>query len=263
MTHSGIMLKISNLTKYFYPSIPIKQLLRLDFSKPQPVKALNNVSFDLQKGSVLGILGLNGAGKTTLLKVISSLVLPDSGSVIVGGLDPEKDDLQIKAMLGLVSSEERSFYWRLTGRQNLELFACLHGLSKNDSQKKIGELFQTFGITYADKRFDSYSTGMKRKFELMRALLHSPDLLLLDEPTKSLDLRSSMELRGSIKLMRKENKTIVIATHDIQEAKDLCDTFLILKEGTVYGFGTLEELRRSFSMPGAGIEDIYRNVVTT
>jgi ABC-type multidrug transport system ATPase subunit len=255
------MLKISNLTKCFYPTIPFAQLLQFKFGKPQPVRALNNVSFELQKGSVLGVLGLNGAGKTTLLKVISSLVLPDSGSILVDGFDVEKNDLNIKAMLGLASSEERSFYWRLTGRQNLELFACLHGLSRNNSQKRIDELFNTFGITYADKRFDSYSTGMKRKFELMRALLHSPELLLLDEPTKSLDLRSTMELRESVKLMIKENKTIVIATHDIQEAKDLCDTFLILKEGAVYGFGTLEELRKISNMPGADIEDIYRNVI--
>jgi ABC-type multidrug transport system ATPase subunit len=255
------MIKIHNLTKNFYPPFSLAQLLRLGLNRPQPVRALGNVSFEVKRAQALGILGLNGAGKTTLLKIISTLILPDTGSVRINGYSVGTDDLEIKSLIGLASSEERSFYWRLTGRQNLEFFACLHGISKKKTRKKIDELFETFRIDYQDKRFDSYSTGMKRKFELLRVLVHDPSILLLDEPTKSLDMRSTVELRSLLKGMIKERRTIILATHDIEEVKDLCDTFMILKKGSVYGFGTLEELRKKLNSPQASLNEIYLEAI--
>lgn len=251
------IVEAKNITKDFIPPLSLHRILKSGLGRSGATRALDDISFSLESGGSLCVLGPNGAGKTTLLKIISTLVLPDKGSVVVGGHDVEKNDLAVRSMVGLASSDERSFYWRLTGRQNLEFFASLHGLSRKEARKKIDGLFGAFRVNYEDKRFDSYSTGMKRKFELMRALIHDPALLLLDEPAKSLDMMSSRELMDLVKKMSKEGKTVILATHDIAEAEELCDTFLILREGALCGYGTLEDLGKKTGLPGAGLGEIY------
>ena len=168
----------------------------INFKKNIPVQALKDISLEFYQGKITGILGPNGAGKTTLLKCISTLILPDNGEIFVSGYNVQTHDNEIKSMIGFVSAEERSFYWRLTGLQNLQFYACLYGLDKEKTSARIEYLFKFFRIDYENKRFDSYSTGMKRKFSLMRALLHDPQILLLDEPTKSLDYSTALELKN-------------------------------------------------------------------
>ena len=157
----------------------------------------------------------------------------------------------------MVLSQERSFYWRLTGRQNLEFFASMYDLK--NARDKIQELFNLFEIDYQDNRFDSYSTGMKQKFALIRGLLNDPDLLLLDEPTKSLDYTTAVNLRTFIKerLVKKEGKTVIFTTHHMDEALDFCDLFMILHKGKLYAQGTLDELRRKINNPAATLGEIF------
>ncbi|MBU1863235.1 MAG: ABC transporter ATP-binding protein [Candidatus Omnitrophica bacterium] len=256
----NIILKIENLTKIFTPSLSYSDLLRLNFKKRISFKALDGLSFSLEKGKILGILGPNGAGKTTLLKIIATLILPDKGTVMVNGYHLDRDDEKIKSLIGLVTSEERNFYWRLSGMQNLEFFSCLYGLNKKEIKLRIAELCTIFKADYLNKRFDSYSTGMKRKCALIKALLHNPKLLLLDEPTKSLDYNSAYELKNFISNEVQTGASVVFATHNIKEAEDLCDTFMILHHGKIYGLGTLNELRLATTLPNASLAEIYLKV---
>lgn len=253
------ILEVKNVTKYFIPPFSLSRALRLDFTHSQPVRALSNISFSLKKGSILAVLGPNGAGKTTLLKIISTLILPDKGSVTIDGFSLGADDDKIKSSVGLAASSERSFYWRLTGRQNLEFFAAMYGLDAIETTARVNELLDLFGVTYQDKRFDSYSTGMQQKFALMRALIQDPEMLLLDEPTKSLDYASSLELRTFIKerLVKIDSKTVIFTTHHMDEALDFADLFMILHEGKIFAFGTLDELRQRAGMKSATLGEIF------
>jgi len=253
------MLKVNNITKDFISPFSLRQLATLDLKRRPCTRALNDVSFTLPHGSILAVLGPNGAGKTTLLKVLSTLILPEKGSVEINGLRLGKDDEQIKACIGLVASCERSFYWRLSGRQNLEFFSAMYGLYGKHAQERIKELIRLFKIDYLDKRFDSYSTGMQQKCGLMRALLHDPALLLLDEPTKSLDYSTAHDFRSFIKefLVKKQRKTVIFTTHHMEEAMDFADFFMILYQGKVLAFGSLEELRAKTAKPAASLEEIF------
>ena len=231
-------------------------MLSLNFKNP-PVCALENINLSLPGESIIGVLGANGAGKTTLLKIISTLLLPDTGTVRVNSYSTEHDDQKIKSMIGLVTAAERDFYWRLSGRQNLDFFCAMHGLDQKQAERRVRELLNVFEIDYQDKRFDSYSTGMKRKFSLIRALLHNPGILLFDEPTKSLDYNTSLELLKYIKSLKQQGKTILFATHNINEAEHLCDRFLVLNKGRILGFGTKEELSANTRPHAATLTEIY------
>jgi ABC-2 type transport system ATP-binding protein len=253
------MLKINNIIKDFMAPFSLRRLATLDFERPSFTRALDDVSFSLSKGSVLAVLGPNGAGKTTLLKVISTLILPEKGTVEVNSFRLGKDDEQIKACLGLVASCERSFYWRLTGRQNLEFFAAMYGLYGQHALMRIEELRRLFKIDYLDNRFDSYSTGMQQKLGLMRSLLHDPQVLLLDEPTKSLDYIAARDLRDFIKehLVKAQKKTVIFTTHNMDEAMDFADMFMILDQGKVLALGTLQDLRTMVKNTSKTLEEIF------
>jgi ABC-2 type transport system ATP-binding protein len=253
------ILEVDRVTKDFYPPLSNRQFFTLQFRGRKPVRALDDISFSLERGKILGVLGPNGAGKTTLLKIIATLILPNKGSVILNGCRVGADDKKIKSYVGLVLSHERSFYWRLTGRQNLEFFAALYGLNKQETKSRIEELFQLLEVDYQDKRFDFYSSGMQQKFALMRALIHDPELLLLDEPTKGLDYKTSLNLKKFIKeeLVQKKGKMALFTTHRMEEAPDFCDQFLILNKGKSYGMGTLEQLRKSMNRPSASFGEIF------
>ena len=257
---SQTIIKIENVTKLFYPPLSFHDLLVLRLKRKPPVQALDNISFMLKEEKILGVLGPNGAGKTTLLKIISTLILPDKGRVTVNEYLVGKDDYNIKSLIGLVTSEERSFYWRLSGLQNLELFASLYGLDKKNARSRIKQLLELFKIDYQNKRFDSYSTGMKRKFALIRSLLHDPKILLFDELTKSLDYGSSEGLKRFVKDLARNGKTVIFATHNIQEAEDICDLFMIMHKGRICGPGTKEELTAKIDAGQASLTEIYQKL---
>lgn len=250
------IVEASGISKSFFPPFSFKKILQLDLKRKNPVNALTDVSFSLEKGKILCILGENGAGKTTLLKIIATIILPDSGTLSVNG---QNDEEKIKRYIGLVTAEERSFYWRLSGRKNLEFFSALYGFSKKETNARIAELLRLFEIDYADRMLYSYSVGMKKRFSLIRGLIHNPGLLLLDEPTKSLDYTTAFNLRNFVKekLVKEQKKSLIFTTHQMDEAEDFADLFMVLRKGRISALGTKEEMRKLINAPCARMSEIF------
>ena len=200
--------------------------------------ALRNVSLRISRGTCLGLLGPNGAGKTTLLKLIGGLIFPSEGSIRVDGCDTHNQNQQVREKVGFVLNEERSFYWRLTGRQNLKFFGMLEDLPRNVLRSRVSQLLGFVGLAdAADRRVSNYSCGMRQRLAIARGLLKDPEVLILDEPTKSLDPLGAEELRSLImrKIRDKDNRTLIVATHQIAEAEAMCDEVCILNKGRIAG----------------------------
>ena len=234
------------LAKSFAKKRSLRDLLTRPFVRPDRVEALRGVDLHVKTGEIFGLLGPNGAGKTTLVKILACLVLPDRGRAVVGGFDVRKEN-DVKPQIGLVHADERSFYWRLSGRENLAFFARLYDLPGRRIKGRIRELLERVDLVEAaDRRFSDYSSGMKQRLAIARALLHDPPILLMDEPTRSLDPESSLALRAFIleELKGRDGKTILLATHNLREAETLCDRVAILVSGTVRQVGTVAQLRR-------------------
>jgi ABC-2 type transport system ATP-binding protein len=234
------------LTKKFARTSGYRDLL--PFRNKQWVTAVEKVSLEIQPGEFFGLLGPNGAGKTTLIKLLCCLVLPTSGTGSVYGNDVLKKEQAVKRLVGLVNAEERSFYWRLTGRENLRFYASLYHLPRQESRQRIDELLNVVGLDKdADMRFQNYSTGMRQKMAIIRGLLSEPKVLFVDEPTRSLDPVSAHSVRSFLKeKVVIEKKTIVLATHNLTEAEQLCDRLAIMDHGQMIALGTVKELRAIF-----------------
>ncbi len=200
-------------------------------SRRKIVPALQGVNLNVAEGKVLGLLGTNGAGKTTLLKILAGLVLPNEGRAFVCGYDVAKDQGEAKEHVGYVVTEERSFYWRLTGKQNLDFFGRMNNIGRRERQAQIEELAERLDLGDAlDTRVLYYSTGMRQKLAIARALLRRPRLLLMDEPTRSLDPVVTAEVRRFVKeeLVERDGRTVIVATHDLDEARRMCDSIAIM-----------------------------------
>ncbi len=234
------------LEKTFVKKRGLLELVRHPLGKPETVRALRGVDLAVREGEIFALLGPNGAGKTTLLKILSSLVLPDEGSAHVGGHDTIHENL-VKRQLGLVNSDERSFYWRLTARQNLRFFARLYDVPGKRIDSRIDELLARVDMAdAADRPFSGYSSGMKQRIAIARALLHDPPILLMDEPTRSLDPASARALRRFVldELNRRDGKTVVLASHNLREVEVLAHRVGILVAGSMRQVGTVDEVRR-------------------
>ena len=234
------------LEKAFAKKRSVPELLKRPFRRAERIRALRGVDLEVHEGEILGLLGPNGAGKTTLLKILSCLVLPDHGRALVGGEDTANES-RVKPKIGLVQSDERSFYWRLSGRENLRFFACLYDVPRRRREARIDELLARVDLTEAaGQRFSDYSSGMKQRLAIARALLHDPPILFMDEPTKSLDPAAAKSFRTFVKdeLQERGGKTILLATHNLHEAEDLCDRVAILAKGRIRQLGTVLEVRR-------------------
>jgi ABC-2 type transport system ATP-binding protein len=253
------LISIHGLSKSFRPARRLRHALLRPFVLPAKVVALEDVSLSVERGHMVGLLGPNGAGKTTLLKICSTLVLPDRGRVVVDGCAVGRDDEEIKARIGLVTSQERSFYWRLTGRENLLFFAALCGFTGVRARRRIDELTRLLHVTYADRRFDEYSAGMRQRFALMRGLLADPPLLLFDEPFQNLDFTAATELKAFCRdiLVNKQGKTLLYATHQVAQAAELCERFIILDKGRLRACGTLDDVRAAAAAPRATLAEAY------
>jgi len=236
----------TGLAKRFKKKRSLNELIRHPFTRADEVEALRGVDIAVKRGEIFGLLGPNGAGKTTLLKILSCLVLPDRGSARIDGMDVERENL-VKRRIGLVHTDERSFYWRLSGRENLRFFARLYDVPGRRIDLRIDELLARVEmLDAADRPFSGYSSGMKQRVAICRALLHDPPILLMDEPTRSLDPASSLALRGFIRdqLQERDGKTILLASHNLREVEALADRIAILVRGRVRRAGTVDEIRR-------------------
>jgi ABC-2 type transport system ATP-binding protein len=215
--------------------------------KKKITKAVDGANLTIGRGELFGLLGPNGAGKTTLVRCIATLLIPDAGTIKVLGRDAFKDSLYCRQRVGLLTSGERTLYWKLSARDNLRFFAALYGLTGKERDKRIDYLLELMELKdVARDRVERYSSGMKQKVSLARAILHNPDLILLDEPTLGLDPGFGRFIRKFIKeeLNRKQGKTILLTTHYMDEADELCGRIAFISKGKIVDVKTPEQYKR-------------------
>jgi ABC-2 type transport system ATP-binding protein len=207
--------------------------------------ALDKVNLEIHSGELFGLLGPNGSGKTTTIKCLSTILIPDEGTAIVNGFDTQKETSMVRASLGMVVGGERTLYWKLTARDNLMYFASLYKMQRRHAKKRVEELLETLQLSdRADERLEDYSTGMRQKVAIARALLHDPPILLLDEPTLGLDPNFSRQIRSQIReLSEKHGKTVLLTTHYMDEADQLCDRVAFINNGRIVAVDTPNRLK--------------------
>jgi ABC-2 type transport system ATP-binding protein len=211
-------------------------------------KAVDDISFSVKKGEIFGLLGPNGAGKTTTIKMLSTLLIPDSGTVKILGMDVtvSGNEKEIRKRINLVSGGERGLYYRLTGRQNLKFFSNLYNIDKKKQDGLIDDLLRTVELSdAADVRVEDYSRGMKQRMHIARALVNDPEILYLDEPTIGLDPEIARDVRILIRRLADSGTTILLTTHYMHEAEELCGRIMIISKGRSAGYGTVAELKET------------------
>ena len=208
--------------------------------------AVDDISFKVNKGEIFGILGPNGAGKTTIIKMLSTLLLPTSGKAEILGMDvSENNEKEIRERINLVSGGERGLYYRLTGKQNLRFFSNLYKIDKGKQEELIDTLLGKMKLTDAGNiKVENYSRGMKQRMHIARAMVNDPEILYLDEPTIGLDPEIARDVRSLIRELADSGTTIILTTHYMYEAEELCDRIMVISKGTSVGYGTVAELKK-------------------
>ncbi len=228
---NGYIIEVKNLTKNFG-----------EFT------AVDDISFDVKKGEIFGLLGPNGAGKSTTLRVLSTLSRPSKGTATIGGYDTVKNDTEVRKLIGIVS-EKMIIYNRLTAKENLWFFGSLFNIPKETLSKRIDDLLELVNLTkWKDAQVGTFSTGMRQRMNVVRALLNMPQVLFLDEPTLGLDPQSSVEIRDFVKKLNQENgTTVIITTHMMVDADLLCDRIAIVDHGKIIALDTSTNLKKIIS----------------
>lgn len=217
--------------------------------------AVHDIRFVIPRGELFGLFGANGAGKTTLIRMLTTLLAPTQGGATVNGFDVVKQAEQVRASVGMVFSNENSFYGRLSGRENLKFFAALQNVPRQNVRGRVDELLRMFTLDrHADAMFQTYSTGMRQKLNVARALLHNPPILFLDEPTKGMDVQTADAVRVLLKqeIVERQGKTVFLTTHDLYEMEHLCDRIGVIAHGEMRAFGRPRDLLQQ-----AGGKHIY------
>jgi len=238
------MLDVDAVSKVYAPPPPwLRPLVRT--AAREPVSALRGVSLRVERGEIVGLVGPNGAGKTTLIKVISTLLEPTSGSATVDGFDTIRRSDRVRERLGLVLEGDQGLYDRLTGRHNLELYGALAGLSRTAARRRADELLDRLALSDRDKLVFGYSAGMKTRLSIARALIADPPLIVLDEPTRSLDPVAS---RFALRLLRglaDDGHAVVLSNHRLDEVVAVCSRVVAIVGGTVRYAGAPLDLGRT------------------
>lgn len=243
-----VAVSVRNLKKRFRVRRRYVETLRHPFRR-EYMQALNGVDCDIHAGEFFGFLGSNGAGKTTLFKILATLVSPDEGTVVVDGFDVRKQAADVRRSLTPVIADERSLRWRLSARENLRLYAVLYGLPAPQVAARVDEVLGIVGLDPADNKLvGRFSSGMRQRLLIARALIPKPRVLLLDEPTRSLDPVSARTLRAFLRdeLCKRLGCTILLATHTAEEAFELCDRVAILDHGQPLAIGQADRLQLEF-----------------
>jgi len=242
------MIEVVDLCKSFPTQFGLLPWLKHRGRLPRRT-ALRNVSLEIGRGELFGLVGPNGAGKTTLLKLIASLSIPDRGAIVVNGIDAVQHPMAVKRQIGLCIGEERSFYFRLTVRQNMEFFAALAGLHGRAARRQIAEVVKLVDLAQVtDARFDSLSSGMRQRLSLARALLADPPVLLADEPTRGVDPVHAEAIRKLLRdeLVTRRGKTVLLTTNLLEEAWSVCDTVAVLNRGAIVTSGSPRSIAARF-----------------
>lgn len=217
--------------------------------------AVNNVSMKVKKGSIFGLLGPNGAGKSTLLRMICTLLKPTAGKAFVDGHDVEKETNEVRKVIGVVQ-EKLLLYPVLTARENLELFGRLYRVDPNGLAVKVSVLLEEVKLSgFADRPVGTYSSGMRQRVNIVRALVHDPEIVILDEPTNGLDPQSVRWVRDYIKRLKERGLTVLIITHDMQEADELSEELAIMDKGELLAVGRTAELKEKYNVKR--VEDLF------
>ena len=247
MTAAVPAVETKNLVKVFERGRrTVWQRLRGEPDKRERFRAVDGIDLVVEPGEIFGLLGPNGAGKTTTMKMLATLLIPTSGTIRVLGIDPLERPRQVRARLGAMLSGERSLYWKLTGRENLEYFAALYHVPPAETRTRIADVLAAVKLAdRADDYVERYSTGMRQRLALARALLPNPPLVVLDEPTVGLDPQASRDLRDRVRELKAQGRTVLLTTHYMEEADQLCDRVAIIDHGRIVALDTPAALKRT------------------
>jgi len=238
------MIKVTNLHKSF-----------------GDVKAVRGISFEVRDGEITGLLGPNGAGKTTTLRMLYSLLPPDEGEIRIDGLDPTTDAMAIKRTLGVVP-DSRGLYTRMTARENIAYYGELHGMPRNKINERMEELVETLDMSdFIGRRTEGFSQGQRVKVAIARAMIHSPQTVMMDEPSNGLDVMSTRALRRYILSLKAAGHSVVLSTHIMQEVAALCDRIIIIARGRIAANGTAQELMTQSNCDS--LEDAFVSLIGT
>lgn len=206
-------------------------------------KAVDGISFDLERGEILGFLGPNGAGKSTTIKLLCGMLSPTNGRCSVLDIDPVRDPERLHQVSG-VMTEHAQMYDHLSGMENLVFYGTLFGMNRPDCEKRAKELLERLDLTDAQhRRLSAYSTGMRQRLSLARALMHSPEILFLDEPTSGLDPESAQNVNTMIQALAADGTTVFLCTHQLRYAQEICTTYGLINKGCLFAAGDIGKLR--------------------
>jgi ABC-2 type transport system ATP-binding protein len=238
--------EVTGLTKVFEKGRrTIWQRIRRERDRRETFIAVKGIDLRVERGEIFGVLGPNGAGKTTTLRMLATLLEPTSGEVQILGRDVKTHPREIRANLGAMLSGERSLYWKLTARENLEYFAALYHVPPRELAGRIDAALVAVKLAdRADDYVERYSTGMRQRLALARALLPDPPLVILDEPTVGLDPQSARDLRDRVRELKRQGRTVLLTTHYMEEADQLCDRIAIIDHGEIVALDTPAALKR-------------------
>ena len=237
------MIKVQSLSKVF-----------------KKVSAVDNISFEVKDGEIVGLLGENGAGKTTTLRMLATMLKPSSGTALINNYDVNKDSESVRGEIGILFGGEVGIYDRLTGRENIRYFAQLNGMSKEETEKSIEYLAENLEMKeYLDRKAGKFSRGMKQKISIARSIVHNPSVVLFDEPTSGLDVTAARIVQDFIKKCKSENKAVIFSSHSMSEVEKLCDRIIIIHKGKIIETGTIESLKKKYN--NNDMEEIFMSLV--
>ena len=232
------MIEVKNLTKKF-----------------KNITAVNKISFDVNEGEIVGLLGENGAGKTTTLRLLATMLKPTEGTADINGIDLVKEPDKVRSQIGILFGGEVGLYDRLTARENIMYFANLNGMEESEAEKSIESLSSTLEMNdFIDKRVGKFSRGMKQKVAIARSIVHNPKVVLFDEPTTGLDVSAAKMVQDFILNCKKEKRAIIFSSHTMQEVEKLCDRVVIIHKGQVVEDSTIDGLKEKYK---EGLEEIF------
>ena len=208
-------------------------------------RAVDSIEFQVEKGEVLGIIGPNGAGKTTTLKMVTGLIPPTKGQILINGQIVSIDNIAIKKLIGYLP-EDSPLYENMKTRDYLRFFADIHDIKREEADRRIDTLLKQLNLEESNKRLGTFSKGMKRKVAIARSLVNDPQILIYDEPASGLDPQTAHYIIGFIRTMKDRGKTIIFSGHNLAQVENICDRVLIMKSGIVAAYGTIAELKEQY-----------------